>query len=243
MTTALIILVAIMGVAALGMMSMAVCEFMIGLRQSRGMYYQVAPEQQPAPAPVQAAPAPAPVEEPAPAEEQPAPVAEEPVCEEVTAPAEEAPAAPAEETPAEEDDDKVSFEAQTVRLTLKEAYDALKKVDQRRYDKIVKAASELELARTIESTYAFTVMQGRDTIARLRIMRGIVTLDCTVINAELAKYNKENGKKIRNKPTRFRIREDAELDAAIFTMQVANQASLENRNVRRAAKAEEGKEA
>ena len=235
MTTALIILVAIMGVAALGMMSMAVCEFMIGLRQTRGMYYQAAPQQAPAPV-QQAAPV---VEAPAPVEEKPAPVAEEPVCEVVTAPA-----APAEEKPAEEDDENaVSFEvSQTVRLTLKEAYDALKKVDQRRYDKIVKAAGELEMARILESTYAFTVMQGRDTIARLRIMRGAVTLDCTVVNAELVKYNKEKGKKIRNKPTRFRIVDDAELDAAIFTMQVANQAALENRKVRR-NKTEDEKEA
>lgn len=89
------------------------------------------------------------------------------------------------------------------------------------------------MARVIESTYAVTIMQGRDNIGKLRILRGVVTLDCTVINPDLVKYNKENGKKIKSRPTRFRIESSDELDAAIYTLKVANQTSLENRNVRK----------
>lgn len=223
MTTAIVILIAVMGIASLGMMFMAMVEFIMYLRQTRK---QEKPEIVVMPAPAKeetVAPAPAPVavEEPTPTQEEPAPAVEEPVAE-------------PESAPAAEDDNNVSFELSgTHRQTLQEAYDALNKTDKGRYDKIVAASKELELARIIESTYAYTVMQGRDTIARLRILRGVVTLDCTVINPDLVKYNKENGKKIRNKPMRFRIKDKEELDAAIFTMQVANQTSLDNRNVKK----------
>ena len=233
MQTVLYILVAVMGVSSIGIMFMAMVEFVMYLRQTRKQEQPTVMMMAP-PAPVQEE---KPVTVAAPVEEQPAPVAEEPVPAVVEEPETVATEPVAEE---EEDPNNVSFGVSgTHRLTLKEAYDALNKTDKGRYDKVVAAAQELELARTIESTYAYTVMQGRDTIARLRILRGVVTLDCTVINPDLVKYNKENGKKIRSRPTRFRIKDKEELDAAIYTMRVANQTSLDNRNVK---KKSDGKE-
>ena len=135
------------------------------------------------------------------------------------------------------DENSITFElGETHRQTLKEAYEGLQQTDKAFYDHIFAAASELKKARVIESTYAVTIMQGRDNIGRLRVLRGIVTLDCTVFNPELAKYNKENGKKIKSRPTRFRIKSEDELNAAIYTLNVANQTSLENRNVKKTVK-------
>lgn len=257
MIVALIVLIVVMGIASLAMMFMAMCEFVLSIRSTHASNAAAAA---PAPTPIivtAPAPQPEPKNEapiPSPTEEKPAPVAaEEPVCakveepapkidEKVEEPVAEAPAA--EEVAAEEDDgNNVSFElSATHRQTLEEAYSLLTKVAKGRFDKIVAAAKELPMARFIESTYAYTVMQGRDTIARLRILRGKVTLDCTVVNADLVKYNKENGKKIRNKPVRFRIEDKEELEAAIYTMQVANQAALDTRNVRKKAEKAEAAE-
>ena len=232
MQTVLYILVAVMGVSSIGIMFMAMVEFVMYLRQTRKQEQPTVMMMAP-PAPVQQE---KPVAVVAPVEEKPAPVAEEPV----PAVVEEPETVATEPVAEEEDPNNVSFGlSETHRQTLKEAYDALNKTDKGRYDKVVAAAQELEMARTIESTYAYTVMQGRDTIARLRILRGVVTLDCTVINPDLVKYNKENGKKIRSRPTRFRIKDKEELEAAIYTMRVANQTSLDNRNVK---KKSDGKE-
>ena len=212
MSTILLVLVAIMGFATVGMMFVALIEFIFYLRQSHAQKTAVA-----APVVVQEVKA------------DPAPVVDEP-----------APVAVAQEPAAEPEEGNVSFEvSETHRQTLQEAYDALSKTNKGYYDKILAAARELELARIIESTYAVTVMQGRDTIARLRVVRAAVTLDCTVINPDLVKYNKENGKKIKSRPTRFRVTSKEELDAAIYTMNVANQTALDNRNVK---KKTEGKE-
>jgi hypothetical protein len=194
-----------MAFTAVCMMFIAMAEFVLYMRSSR---------KNPQPTVMVAAPAPQP----------------EPVPEPVKA--EEPEVAVAEEAPT--DENSVTFEvAQAQRQTLKEAYDALEKVYKEFYDKILAAANGLEMARIIESTYAVTVMQGRDNVGRLRILRGVVTLDCTVINPDLVKYNKENGKKIKSRPTRFRIESTDELNAAIYTLQVANQTSLENRNVKK----------
>lgn len=208
MSTAVIVMVAVMAFASIGMMFIAIIEFVMYMRNSRK-------DQQPIviTAPVAAQPEPVKEPEPAPA---PAPEAEEVVVVE------------------EADENSVTFElAEAHRPTIKEAYEGLKKIEQELYDKIIAAANELEMARVIESTYAVTIMQGRDNIGKLRILRGVVTLDCTVINPDLVKYNKENGKKIKSRPTRFRIESSDELDAAIYTLKVANQTSLENRNVRK----------
>lgn len=217
MQTVLLVLVSVMGLASVGMMFVAMIEFILYLRQSREQEAAKAV----APVAVQEVKAePVPVAEPVPAEE-PKTVAQEPV--------------------AEQEENNVSFEvSETQRQTLLEAYEALNKTSKGYYDKILAAARSLELARIIESTYAITVMQGRDTIARLRIMRGAVTLDCTVINPDLVKYNKENGKKIRSRPTRFRVTSKDELDAAIYTMNVANQTSLDNRNIKKKTEEKEG---
>jgi hypothetical protein len=210
MSTAVIVMVAVMAFASIGMMFIAIIEFVMYMRNSRK-------DQQPVfiTAPVAAQPEPVKEPEPAPAP-APAPEAEEVVVVE------------------EADENSVTFElAEAHRPTIKEAYEGLKKIEQELYDKIIVAANELEMARVIESTYAVTIMQGRDNIGKLRILRGVVTLDCTVINPDLVKYNKENGKKIKSRPTRFRIESSDELDAAIYTLKVANQTSLENRNVRK----------
>lgn len=212
MVTAIIIMVSVMAFTAVCMMFIAMAEFVLYMRSSR---------KNPQPTVMVAAPAPQP---------EPAPVPE-PVK------AEEPEVAVAEEAPT--DENSVTFEvAQAQRQTLKEAYDALEKVYKEFYDKILAAANGLEMARIIESTYAVTVMQGRDNVGSLRILRGVVTLDCTVINPDLVKYNKENGKKIKSRPTRFRIESTDELNAAIYTLQVANQTSLENRNVKKKAEKE-----
>jgi hypothetical protein len=167
MVTAIIIMVSVMAFTAVCMMFIAMAEFVLYMRSSR---------KNPQPTVMVAAPAPQP---------EPAPIPE-PVK------AEEPEVAVAEEAPT--DENSVTFEvAQAQRQTLKEAYDALEKVYKEFYDKILAAANGLEMARIIESTYAVTVMQGRDNVGRLRILRGVVTLDCTVINPDLVKYNKENG--------------------------------------------------
>ena len=213
MSTAVIVMVAVMAFASIGMMFIAIIEFVMYMRNSRK-------DQQPIviTAPVAAQPEPVKEPEPTPA---PAPEAEEVVVVE------------------EVDENSVTFElAEAHRPTIKEAYEGLKKIEQELYDRIIAAANELEMARVIESTYAVTIMQGRDNIGKLRILRGVVTLDCTVINPDLVKYNKENGKKIKSRPTRFRIESSDELDAAIYTLKVANQTSLENRNVRKKAEKE-----
>ena len=213
MSTAVIVMVAVMAFASIGMMFIAIIEFVMYMRNSRK-------DQQPIviTAPVAAQPEPVKEPEPTPA---PAPEAEEVVVVE------------------EVDENSVTFElAEAHRPTIKEAYEGLKKIEQELYDKIIAAANELEMARVIESTYAVTIMQGRDNIGKLRILRGVVTLDCTVINPDLVRYNKENGKKIKSRPTRFRIESSDELDAAIYTLKVANQTSLGNRNVRKKAEKE-----
>lgn len=229
MLTAVIIMVAAMAVTSIGMMFIALVEFVMYLRQSRRdaqPVYIAAPvaqampvqQSQPVPAAPAPAPAPIPVEE---AEEAEKP--EEPTANEAT-----------EEASDKADENCITFEVgETHRQTLKEAYAALQRADKAFYDKILEAAGALERARVIESTYAVTVMQGRDNIGRLRVLRGIVTLDCTVFNPELAKYNKENGKKIKSRPTRFRIKSEDELEAAVYTLKVANQTSLENRTVKK----------
>lgn len=221
MSTAVIVMVAVMAFASIGMMFIAIMEFVMYSRQSRK-------EQQPI---IISAPIPTPVAQP-----EPQPVAEpEPIEEPKT-----------EDVPVEEveaitdgDENSVTFGVtENRRQTLKEAYDELDDTNKNYYNTIIEEAGKLELARIIEATNAVTIMQGRDNIGRLRIIRGAVTLDCTVINPELVKYNKENGKKIKSRPTRFRIESSDELDAAIYTLKVANQTSLENRNVRKKAEKE-----
>lgn len=217
MVTAIIVLVSVMAFTAICMMFLAMMEFAVYMRAMRK-----SPETVVVAAPA-AVPAPTPVPEKE-AEAEPEPE-------------KEAEPEAREEPPT--DENSVTFEVgQAQRQTLKEAYDSLEKVYREFYDRILAAVNELQMARVIESTYAVTVMQGRDNIGRLRILRGTVTLDCTVINPDLVKYNKENGKQIKSRPTRFRIESTDELNAAIYTLQVANQASLENRSVKKKAEKE-----
>jgi hypothetical protein len=175
MVTAIIVLVSVMAFTAICMMFLAMMEFAVYMRAMRKSPETV----------VVAAPAAVPAPTPVPEKE----------AEAEAEPEKEAEPEAREETPA--DENSVTFEVgQAQRQTLKEAYDSLEKVYREFYDRILAAVNELQMARVIESTYAVTVMQGRDNIGRLRILRGTVTLDCTVINPDLVKYNKENGKQI-----------------------------------------------
>ena len=170
MSTAVIVMVAVMAFASIGMMFIAIIEFVMYMRNSRK-------EQQPIVITAPAVAQPEPIKEPEPVKEEPVAQPETPL-----------------EVVSEVDENSVTFElAEAHRPTIKEAYEGLKKIEQELYDKIIAAANELEMARVIESTYAVTIMQGRDNIGKLRILRGVVTLDCTVINPDLVKYNKENG--------------------------------------------------
>lgn len=215
MATAVFVMVAVMAFASIALTCLAVAEFVMGVRQMRNQSQQVVIQQVVA-----------------------EPVAEQPAVEEK---AEEKQEPVVEEVASTTSENSVTFGvAEVERQTIKDAYDELSDESKAWYDEVVKAANELEMARIIESTYAVTVMQGRDTIGRLRVLRGAVTLDCTVINPELAKYNKQKGRKIKSRPTRFRIDSQDELDAAIYTLRVANQTSLQNRNVKK--KVEKGEE-
>lgn len=215
MATAVFVMVAVMAFASIALTCLAVAEFVMGVRQMRNQSQQVVIQQVVA-----------------------EPVAEQPAVEEK---AEEKQEPVVEEVASTTSENSVTFGvAEVERQTIKDAYNELSDESKAWYDEVVKAANELEMARIIESTYAVTVMQGRDTIGRLRVLRGAVTLDCTVINPELAKYNKQKGRKIKSRPTRFRIDSQDELDAAIYTLRVANQTSLQNRNVKK--KVEKGEE-
>ena len=228
MTTAMIILVAVMAFSAIGLMFVAIVEFVMFLRQSRTQTQPVVtvPVYQPVPEVKVEEKVEAPIEEKK-VEEKPV-EPEESVCE------------PASDAVEENDENSVTFGVtETQRSTIKDAYEAMSDEGKSYFDKIMDTARELEMARIIEATYAVTIMQGRDNIGKLKISRGAVVLDCTVINPELVKYNKENGKKIKSRPTRFRIESQDELDAAIYTLTVANQTSLENRNVKKKADAKE----
>ena len=206
MNTVLMILVAAMALAALVLLALAVSEFVAGLREKRSSAAPVsAPETAPEIKPETApVPAPAPVPEPI---------------------AEAAAAIPPESEP-------VVFGV-PVRRTLDEEYAALTKQAKIWFDRIVSESESLEKARVRRSTYYITVMQGQDTIGRLRVVRGEVNFDCTVVNPALKSYGKETGSKIRNKPLRFRISDEKELEAALFTLRLANETSLEARTKRR----------
>jgi len=163
-----------------------------------------------------AATAPAPVVEEK--KEEPAPVVEE-----------------KKEEPApvvEENESEVAFEVKAERLTLKQAYAELPATKKKVYDKLMNEIVSLEKVRCKESMYAYTVMQGQSTIARLKISRGVIVLDVTLVNAELKAYGKETGNKVKTKPTRFKIVADADLAPAVFTLKVANNTALEARGVK-----------
>ena len=227
MMTAVFVMVGIMAFASIALTCLAVAEFVINVRHMRSNQSQPVVVQQVVAEPVVVQ---QPVAEPVVAE----PVVEQKEEEKVEEPV-------VEEVASTTSENSVTFGvAEVERQTIKDAYEELSDESKGFYDQIVEAAKELEMARIIESTYAVTVMQGRDTIGRLRVLRGAVTLDCTVINPELAKYNKQKGRKIKSRPTRFRIDSQDELDAAIYTLRVANQTSLQNRNVKK--KVEKGGE-
>jgi type IV secretory pathway VirB10-like protein len=162
------------------------------------------------------APAPAPVVEEK--KEEPAPVAPE---------KKEEPAPVVEESETE-----VAFEVKAERQTLKQAYAELPASKKKVYDKLINEIVSLEKVRCKESMYAYTVMQGQSTIARLKISRGVIVLDVTLVNAELKAYGKETGNKVKTKPTRFKIVADADLAPAVFTLKVANNTALEARGVK-----------
>ena len=210
-----------MAFASIALTCLAVAEFVMNVRYMRANKTQPVVVQQVVAEPVAAEPV---VVEEEPAKEVEATVEEQSVESSVDE----------QEVASTNSENIVTFDvAEAARQSIKDAYDELSDESKSFYDEIIKAANELEMARIIESTYAVTVMQGRDSIGRLRVLRGAVTLDCTVINPELARYNKQKGRKIKSRPTRFRVDSQDTLDAAIYTLKVANQTSLQNRSIKK----------
>ncbi len=123
-------------------------------------------------------------------------------------------------------------------LSLREEYKRLSKKEKRLFDKVLEEMTALEKARVKEAKYSITAMQGQDTIARLKITRGEIVLECTVINPELKLFGKETGKKIKPKPNKFKLSDPLELEPALFTLRLANKTSLDARSEK--SKAEKG---
>ena len=118
---------------------------------------------------------------------------------------------------------------QSERLTLREEYAALPKNKKRLFDKVLEEMTALEKARVKEAKYSITAMQGQDMIAKLKVVRGEIILECTVINPELKLFGKETGKKIKPKPNKFKLDDPLELEPALFTLRLANKTSLDAR--------------
>ena len=118
---------------------------------------------------------------------------------------------------------------QSERLTLREEYAALPKNKKRLFDKVLEEMTTLEKARVKEAKYSITAMQGQDMIAKLKVVRGDIILECTVINPELKLFGKETGKKIKPKPNKFKLDDPLELEPALFTLRLANKTSLDAR--------------
>ena len=118
---------------------------------------------------------------------------------------------------------------QSERLTLREEYAALPKNKKRLFDKVLEEMTALEKARVKEAKYSITAMQGQDMIAKLKVVRGDIILECTVINPELKLFGKETGKKIKPKPNKFKLDDPLELEPALFTLRLANKTSLDAR--------------
>ncbi len=118
---------------------------------------------------------------------------------------------------------------QTEKPTLREEYAALPKNKKRLFDMVLEEMTALEKARVKEAKYSVTAMQGQDMIAKLKVVRGEIILECTVINPELKMFGKETGKKIKPKPNKFRLDDPLELEPALFTLRLANKTSLEAR--------------
>ena len=151
------------------------------------------------------------------------------------APAEPAPAPAPESGLAAELEKELDPDGQYVilqlseRLTLREEYAALPKNKKRLFDKVLEEMTALEKARVKEAKYSITAMQGQDMIAKLKVVRGDIILECTVINPELKLFGKETGKKIKPKPNKFKLDDPLELEPALFTLRLANKTSLDAR--------------
>lgn len=128
---------------------------------------------------------------------------------------------------------------QTEKPTLREEYSALPKNKKKLFDKIVEEMTALEKARVKEAKFSITAMQGQDMIAKLKIVRGEIILECTVINPELKLFGKETGKKIKPKPNKFKLDDPLELEPALFTLRLANKTSLDARTEKKPDKSEE----
>lgn len=153
----------------------------------------------------------------------PAPVVEEPIVEETATTTIEGPS--------------VAFGVSGhIRKEFEEAYQDLPYRKKQWCDTLLKEISALEKARVKEGKYARTVLQGQDTIAKVQFVKGEICVDCTIVNPELKVYGKASGTKIKPKPMRFKITDEHQLDAALFTIKVANQTSLEARQKKRVKK-------
>ena len=137
-----------------------------------------------------------------------------------------------EEKPVEEPAEEVKGFVPVARKPLDEEYSRLTKNERLTFDKIKQQISELEKVRVIESKFKITAMQGQDKIAKLEIVNGEIRLSCFLVDSELKKYAKENGQKIKTTQVKFKFNEDPKsFEAAMFTLDVANNKALEARGL------------
>lgn len=135
------------------------------------------------------------------------------------------------------DENAVSFGiSATARLTLEEEYKRASRKKKKWFEKITEELYALEKIRIKEGKYALTAVQGQDTVAKIQFVKGEICVDCTLVNSDLKTYGKESGTKIKQKPMRFKIVDESKIDPALFTIKVANQTALDARAKRKSAK-------
>ncbi len=244
MNEIVIVLMVVMIVMAALFVIVAIYEFIQGMiegskkkEEPRVIYYDptaVQPQVQPARPVVNPTPV-VPVSQPQPEVQ---PVVQQPAPAPVVEPAPQVAPAPAPQPVVEpapvDDGNTVAFGVSATRLTIKEEYEKLDKRNKKRFDAIMDAAKGFEKARVKESQYAITIMQGQDSIGKLKFAKGVPTLDVTIVNPNLKAYGKEKGTKIKNKPIRFKIVDDDTLSDAIYTLKLANDTSFEARQKKKA---------
>ena len=72
-------------------------------------------------------------------------------------------------------------------------------------------------------------MQGQDKVSVLEIVRGEVRLNCFLVDSDLKAYGKESGNKLNVTKVKFVLADAKDLEAALFTLKVANKKALEAR--------------
>lgn len=124
------------------------------------------------------------------------------------------------------------------RLTIEEEYNRAPRKNKKWFEKITEEMYGLERIRVKEGKYALTAVQGQDTVAKIQFVKGVICVDCTIVNPELKTYGKTSGTKIKQKPMRFKIVDETQMDAAIYAIKVSNQNSLDARTKKKTPKTE-----